>query len=187
MKLQENISRIKQMMGFLNEELNDNENIKLYHRVGNKKDLGVTALIKSVMNNGLIRYDNGEIGNVIWFSNTFDDYSNNGNFVVSIDYNTMTKEKYQIRYDNHNGYAYEDIPFYELEVEKIPVLFNNGRVISSDKMIRFINDGHITVKNMNGLKNLIIYEDIFNLYVQPYINIPDFIENIDVDKRIMIL
>ena len=172
---------------YLNEKLNDNENIKLYHRVGNKKDLGVTTLIKSVMNNGLIRYDNGEIGNVIWFSNTFDDYSDNGNFVVSIDYNTMTKEKYQIRYDNHNGYAYEDIPFYELEVEKIPVLFNNGRVISSDKLIRLINDGHITLKNMNGLKNLIIYEDIFNLYVQPYINIPDFIENIDLDKRIMIL
>ena len=171
---------------YLNEQLNDNENIKLYHRVGNKRDLDVTTLIKSVMKNGLIRYDNGEIGNVIWFSNSFDDYSNNGNFVVSIDYNAKNKEKYQIRYDNHNGYAYEDIPFYELKVEKIPVFFNYGRVISSDKLIMLINDGHITAKNMNGLKNLIIYEDIFNLYVQPYINIPNFIEDIDVDKRITV-
>ena len=67
------------------------------------------------------------------------------------------------------------------------MFFNYGRVISSDKLIMLINDGHITAKNMNGLKNLIIYEDIFNLYVQPYINIPNFIEDIDVDKRIMIL
>ena len=83
---------------YLNEQLNDNENIKLYHRVGNKRDLDVTTLIKSVMKNGLIRYDNGEIGNVIWFSNSFDDYSNNGNFVVSIDYNAKNKEIYK-KYD----------------------------------------------------------------------------------------
>ena len=168
----------------LNENL-DND-IKLYHRIGNKNGLEVTELIKSIVNNGLVRYDNGEVGNVIWFSNSYDDYSKNASFVVSINYNQTNKEKYEIYYDNHNGYAYKDIPFYDLEVVKIPLFIHNGRVTSSDKLIDLINDGVATVEKTNNLKNLIIYADLFNKYVQPYINIEDFISYLDEDKIQMI-
>ena len=171
----------------LNENL-DND-IKLYHRIGNKNGLEVTELIKSIVNNGLVRYDNGEVGNVIWFSNSYDDYAKEAKFVLSINYNQTNKEKYEIYYDNHNGYAYKDIPFYDLDVVKIPTLIYGNKIESSVDCIRLINEKLITSEILNKLtssRNLIIYKDIFNKYVQPYINIEDFISYLDEDKIQMI-
>lgn len=171
----------------LNENL-DND-IKLYHRIGNKNGLEVTELTKSIVNNGLVRYDNGEVGNVIWFSNTYDDYAKEAKFVLSINYNQTNKEKYEIYYDNHNGYAYKDIPFYDLDVVKIPTLIFRNKIESSTDCIRLINEGTITSETLNKLSlsnNIIIYKDIFNKYVQPYINIKNFISYLDEDKIKMI-
>jgi hypothetical protein len=55
----------------LNEQQEVEDNIVLYHSLKNKKDLSIPDFIKSVVNNGLIRNDNGEIGNIIWFSKNF--------------------------------------------------------------------------------------------------------------------
>ena len=164
----------------INEELSNSveKEVILYHRLNNKGSLDTTNFIKSVIDNGWIRHDNGEVGNVIWFSNTFNDYSNNGKFVVSIKYNNINKEKYQIYYDTHNGYAYEDIPFDELTVIKIPILIKNGIITSSDVVIRLINDKHILPEKLAGYT---IYGDLFNEYVQPYIDIDNFLDKLDTD------
>ena len=173
----------------IREYLNEQENLKniiLYHRLSNKTNLSLEDFIKNIINKGLIRYDNGEVGNVIWFSNNYDDYAKNNNFVVSIEYNSKNKEKYQIYYDNHNGYAYEDIPFKDLEVIKIPVLVNNTRITNSLSMIKLINDNIATPEKINNLSNVKIYGDIFNKYVQPFINVDNFLKKIDTNKVTLI-
>lgn len=48
-------------------------NIKLFHRLSNKSNLELTDFIRSAITNGLIRNDNGEVGNVIWFSDNYDE------------------------------------------------------------------------------------------------------------------
>lgn len=171
----------KTIKSILEQERNISSSIKLYHRLANKTELDLTSFIKNVVNNGLIRKDNGEIGNVIWFSNQYDDYAKNGKFVVSIDYDKINKEKYDIHYDGHNGYAYKDIPFTDLDIIKIPVLIYRN-VTSSDELIRFINEGLISPEKLNKLNNVTIYEDLFNKYVQPYINIENFINVLDNSK-----
>ncbi len=162
---------------------NLNENIKLYHRIMDKNDLGLIGLLKSVINNGLVRHDNGEVGNVIWFSNNYDDYSKNAKFVVSINYNQINKEKYQIYYDGNNGYVYRDIPFEDLDIVKIPTLVLHSKYVeSSYDLIRLINDKTVTPEKLNNLPNVTLYGDIFDKYVQPYINIPNFIGKLDNNK-----
>lgn len=156
-------------------------NIKLFHRLSNKSNLELTDFIRSAITNGLIRNDNGEVGNVIWFSDNYDDYAKNGKFVVSIDYNETNKEKYNLYYNNHNGYSYKDIPFSDLEIVKIPTLFYRN-VYSSNELIELINKGTITPEKVNNLKDVTIYGDIFNMYVQPYIKVEDFISKINNDN-----
>ena len=155
--------------------------IKLYHRLNNKNGLDLTQFINGVISDGLIRHDNGEIGNVIWFSDDYNDYAKKGKFVVSIDYNEENKEKYQIYYNEHNGYAYKDIPFKDLEIIKIPTLVY-GHITSSDDLIRLINKNLITPERLNNLENIIIYGDIFNKYVQPYVKTENFIDKLNSDK-----
>lgn len=169
---------------YLNEQ-ESFETIKLYHRLSNKINLNLTDFIRNVVNNGLIRKDNGEIGNVIWFSNEYNDYAKNGNFVVAIDYNKLNKEKYKIHFDGHNAYAYEDIPFQNLEVIKMPTLIYRN-VTSSDDLIRLINKNMITPEKLNGLQNVKVFADVFDRYVQPFININDFINKLSRDKITLI-
>jgi hypothetical protein len=161
----------------------DNEgNFKIYHRLSNKTENDLVSFIKNVIDKGLIRHDNGEIGNVIWFSKDYDDYAKNGNFVVAINYNSYTRKKYQIVYDGRNAYIYEDIPFEELEIIKIPALIVKNEIIPSDKLIRYINNGLITSEKLNNLTNVTIFEDIFEKYVQPNITISNFTNDLDKDK-----
>jgi hypothetical protein len=182
MKVKISEAIIKEIIREYSDEQENSKNITLYHRISNKTNLNLEDFIMNVINKGLVRYDNGEIGNVIWFSNAYDDYAKNGNFVVSIEYNNKNKEKYQIYYDNHNGYAYEDIPFNDLKVIKIPVFVHNARITDSLTMIKLINDNIATPEKINNLSNVKIYGDIFDSYVQPYINIGDFIKKIETDK-----
>ena len=160
MKVKISEAIIKEIIREYSDEQENSKNITLYHRISNKTNLNLEDFIRNVINKGLVRYDNGEIGNVIWFSNAYDDYAKNGNFVVSIEYNNKNKEKYQIYYDNHNGYAYEDIPFSDLKVIKIPVFVHNARITDSLTMIKLINDNIATPEKINNLSNVKIYGDI---------------------------
>lgn len=158
-------------------------NVTLYHRLSNKSDTDYETFIKNVVSKGLIPHDNGEIGPVIWFSNDYNDYAKAGQFVVSIEFNQINKEKYEMKYDGHNGYAYKSIPFSDLKIVKIPAIVVRGRPSPSDKVIEFIGSGLITVENINKMKDyVVVYEDAFNKYVQPHIDIPDFVSQLECKK-----
>jgi hypothetical protein len=158
--------------------------IKLYHRVGTKNYTIETLpdLIKSVEQKGLVINDNGEIGNAIWFSNDFNDYGKNGIFVVALNFDTatngVTNNKYGMLYEGHNAYAYENIPFEDLEIIKIPVgVIGRDHVLTSDKAIEYINADKFLTPDAIRSGEFIFrpFVDAFNKYVQPYINIPDFL------------
>jgi hypothetical protein len=168
-----------------NEGYYDDEGvIKLYHRVGTKNYTIETLpeLIKSVEEKGLVTSNNGEMGNAIWFSNNFKDYGENGIFVVALDFDTktngITNNKYGIVYEGHNAYAYENIPFEDLEVIKIPVgIIGRDYVLTSDKAIEYINADKFLTPDAIVSGKIVFrpFVDAFNTYVQPFINIQDFL------------
>ena len=173
------------------EGYNDDKGIiKLYHRISGK-NMKLNEVIKSVMSKGLITNDNGEVGSAIWFSDNFKDYGEQGKFVVSLEFDTasngVSNNEFEIVYDGHNAYAYKNIPFDRLEVEKIPVGIINGNYIQTNiDMIENIGKGHIKAENVNMGFNLLIFEDIFKMYVEPFINVPDFLQQLDRTKIKMI-
>ena len=155
------------------------EPVTLYHRIsGRKLNMDMFETIKSVMKNGLIPYDNGEVGSVIWFSNNFNDYAKNSQFVVSIEYNNQTRDKYDIAYDGRNGYVAKPIPFKDLNVIKIPVGEINNYFIDNKEVIEkdYLNNSD----TMNQItEDIILYRNLFNEYVQPYINEKNYLEKIN--------
>ena len=176
---------------FINEGYYDDKGvIRLYHRIGMMAGSPpLPELIKSVYQNGLIPKDNGEVGKVIWFSDDYNDYAQKGNFVVAVDFDTATNgytnNEYGIRYDGHNAFAINTIPFDKLIIIKIPVLefTTTDYVMSHDKLIKSINGEEGIQITPDGLNDNpmkpVIYADIFNKYVQPYINYPDFIKELN--------
>ncbi len=170
---------IKQL---LRENLVKQETIRLYHRVSNKKQNNLPELVKSVVNQGLIPYDNGEIGPVIWFSDSFDDYAKNGVFVMAYDLN-QSDNKFEIHYDGHNGYGNKQIPFNELIVVKIPVINIHGTYFSNLDVIRYVNESNMTPESFNNISgDVTIFADVFEKYVQPNIKISNFMNQIDGNK-----
>jgi hypothetical protein len=158
-------------------------NVTLYHKVADKKQTDPTEFIKNIVTNGLITHDNGEVGSVIWFSNDYEEYGKEGVFVLSLELNEKTKKQYEITYNGQYGKAYRNIPFKELKVVKIPVMSVRDRVTPSDKVINFIGSGMITIEGINKMKDhVVVYEDAFEKYVQPHINIPDFVSQLDCKK-----
>lgn len=173
----------------LREELNNKQIIRLYHRVGNKKGMDVESLIKNVMTNGLIPSNNGEVGSVIWFSTNYNDYGENGDFVLAYDYDTSKG------YVGNNGITYsswsapfghEPIPFDKLIVIKIPIIrfMRNNDLMSDEEVMDYINKRNWTPDNFNSINrdDMVMYGDLFNKYVQPYINYPNFLDEIDKNK-----
>lgn len=156
--------------------------IRLYHRVGVKNYNSYPELIKSIKDKGLVTNDNREIGDAIWFSNDFSDYGDQGMFVVALDFDTATNgvanNKYGIVYDGHNAYGYNNVGFEDLVVIKIPVgQLNDNHVITNVDAIKYINDeGFLNPSAINaGQIDITLYKQVFNTYVQPHIDIKDFI------------
>ena len=184
---------MKEEIQNLSEGYYDNEGVvRLYHRVGWKQSKSYPDLIRSVMQNGLVPYDGGEIGEVIWLSNNYRDYGENGKFVVALDFDTatngITNNKYEIVYEGGNAYAHQPIPFADLVVVKIPVaVLRDNHVITNVDAIEHINDDKFLTPEAinNGSIDITIFADVFNTYVQPNIDIDDFISKLD-DKTKLI-
>jgi hypothetical protein len=143
--------------------------------------MGILEALRSVMENGLIPNDNGEIGSAIWFSTDYNDYGEKGSFVVSIEYNTVNRMKFVMTLNGNSGFAYKTIPFNELTVVKIPVGIwdRDKRVINSKKFIDS-SERIFSIKNMNNVPTgITLYRNLFNEYVQPYINEKDFLNKIN--------
>lgn len=169
-----------------------NNVVTLYHRVGYAK-MGMTPdeAIRSVIKNGLTPRDSGDgVGNAIWFSNNPDEYGKNGNFVLSIDFDTeMNKDginnPWGLTYNGSIALAYKNIPFKDLNVVKIPVM-TFGRMVYDNEMFLDTFGGEeeklrndvITSLNKNPYQ-IVIYGDIFNKYVQPYMNTKNILKQLN--------
>ena len=169
----------------MNEYYNNLGIVRLYHRISDKqmRDSTWIDLIRSVFNKGLIPYGN-EIGEVIWFSDKYDDYSKDAQFVVALDFDTSTNgnNKYNLVYEGNNAYAHTQIPFEDLIIIKIPVVIIHGSIYSNKDIIKYINEG-LDADGFNNIGgDVVIFEDLFNKYVQPYINIPDFVKQLNSNK-----
>lgn len=108
---------------------NDNTTIKIYHRAGMHTDLSLEEVINSICKNGLTTAtatDGDGIGKCIWFTKDFDSYGKNGIFVVSMVLTPEKMKKYHISFDGSVAYAYCDIPFSELTIEKMPMFYTEG-------------------------------------------------------------
>jgi hypothetical protein len=179
----------KIIKNILRENLEDTGIIRLYHRIASKKMRG-PELIRSVFKNGLNLYNNGEVGDVIWFSSNYDDYAKNNNFVVAYDYDKSKS------YEENNGitnswdgaFGNEPIPFKDLILIKVPVMYLNSYELTNEYLIKLINVSNWTPEKFNDINkdNKIIYQDLFNMYVQPYIDYPNFLDGIDESKIKMI-
>lgn len=171
---------IKQL---LRENLENDKIVRLYHRIGNKKNLNLSELIRSVLTNGLKPNDNGEVGSVIWFSKDFKDYGANGSFVVAYDYDKTKgyEENNGIHYPSYSPpFGYEQIPFEKLVIIKIPIANIRGNILTNEDLIRWINENNRTADEFNKLRgDVVLFGDLFNLYVQPKIKIPNFLDGID--------
>ncbi len=180
------------LLQIINEEIDNLGVIKLYHKLSPKYTNGWEELIKSVLINGLIPHTGEEFGDkgVIWFSDNYNDYGKNGNFVVSINFdqskNGYSNNEYELNYDGHNGYGLAQIPFNKLEILKIPILYNETKnyVLNNKTMIEYINQNKLfTPDNINKREsNGKLFVDLFNKYVQPYITIDNFINKLDKNR-----
>ena len=55
--------------------------------------------------------------------------------------------------------------------------------MTNEDLIRLINVNKFTPERCNDINNdLTIYEDLFDMYVQPKINYPNFLDGIDKTK-----
>jgi hypothetical protein len=160
----------------LNEEQSSKEDgeVRLYHKVGHGYlDFDI---IKSVIIKGLIPNNNGERGSVIWFADNLNDYAKNNAFILYYDLNLnengITKNKYGIIYDGQNAYAHERIPFNDLNVLRIPIGERNGKFITNEDFLKN-NIFKLTPERTEGFT---IYVDLFNMYVQPYIESKNYID-----------
>ena len=113
----------------LMENDNTNPTIKVYHRAGMHTNLPLEEVISSICKNGLTTAsstDGDGIGKCIWFAKDVDSYGKNGIFVVSMILTPEKMEKYHIDFDGSVAYAYRDIPFSELTIEKMPMFYTEA-------------------------------------------------------------
>jgi len=170
------------------EEYSKNQIIRLYHRVGMVRANSWSEIIKSVMTKGLEPYGNWEGEPIIWLSSTYDYYAQKGKFVLALDFDLSTNgennNKYGIVFNGVIAKAYDVIPFEDMIVIKIPVIYINDIAFTNDDIIEGINSGkNFTPEKLKAnWKPPVVYADLFNKYVQPHIGIPDFIDKLDPQK-----
>ena len=119
----------KGLRWLIKEAIDDFNGVKIYHRAGMHTRLSLREVIASICKNGLTTStatDGDGIGKCIWFTTDFDTYGINGKFVVSMELTDDKIEKYHINYNDFpNVYAYRNIPFNELKIEKMPLFYTN--------------------------------------------------------------
>ena len=170
----------------IRENLEPHGIVRLYHRIGNKKGLGIGELIKGVFNDGLVPNDNGEVGSVIWFSPDFKDYAEGGKFVVAYDYDKSKsyEENHEVKFNSGSApFGFGQIPFDALKLIKVPVISIKNNYYSQEDVIKYINQSKMTPETFNKMSyEVSFFGDLFNRYVQPNIDYPNFLDGIDQSK-----
>lgn len=167
----------------------EQDTVTLYHRVGyNKRGMTIEQAINSVKTNGLIPYDSGDgMGDAIWFSNSVEEYGKNGSFVLSIDLplsQNGNKNKWHLVYNGTYALAYKPISFQDLNVIKIPVMKFGTNIVSNTEFIEWYTDdenrNESIVDSLNSNPyQIVIYTNIFNEYVQPYMKTQNILNNLN--------
>ena len=174
------------------------DNIILYHAVLKNKFSTYEELLHEIYSNGLKRNDNGENGNTIWFASSKEYADNKKPLVLSLEYNEINRDKYDLIYNGQYGFAYKDIPFEDLTVLNIPVINSNNDIInnhdaiwmfgkmikSEDEFVEYLNSKLEDFEKYNI--NYKVYRKPFELFVQPKLSynamsliekvIPNFID-----------
>lgn len=163
---------------------NLNENIdkpiNIYHCLS-PKNMNLIDACRNVAKNGLIPNDNGEVGNVIWFSYT--PYYENAKVVLGLEMTNSIKNEYEITGDSiedsgENGilWAHKTIPFGLLYIKKAPAIY-----IHINKELSFAIDFDKQLSNIqlkainNGLKGITdVYGEctIFTDILYPFLTNP---------------
>lgn len=116
---------------------------RAYHVVGGRYTSNAIDAARSIYRNGLVPYDNGEVGNVIWFfvgKPFYKDYT----LMFSIDITPENYEKYEMSVDEPSMWVHKPIPFSDLHVECAPMLLLNSGYILVNNIDNFITSGFAT-------------------------------------------
>lgn len=185
---------IKEVFEKINDGYMENDSsIKIYHRAGMHTRLSLKEVIRSICKNGLTTStatDDDGIGKCIWFSTDFNSYGKNGLFVVSMELTKDNAEKYRIDYnDLPIVYAYRDIPFSELKIEKMPMFYTTlagGSFLTNMQKPKNANNYFdFFVKSALNHKQFefIMYKDAWDYYGEPYdLKTIESISNIKIGK-----
>jgi uncharacterized protein (UPF0248 family) len=185
---------IKEVFEKINNGYMENDSsIKIYHRAGMHTRLSLKEVIRSICKNGLTTStatDGDGIGNCVWFTTDFNSYGKNGLFVVSMELTKDNAEKYRINYNDFpNVYAYRDIPFSELKIEKMPMFYTTlggGSFLTNMQKPKNANNYFdFFVKSVLSHKQFefIMYKDAWDYYGEPYdLKTIESINNIKIGK-----
>ena len=161
------------------DDFNDFNGVKIYHRAGMHTRLSLREVIRSICKNGLTTStatDGDGIGNCIWFTTDFDTYGTNGKFVVSMELTDDKIEKYHINCNDFpNAYAYRDIPFNELKIEKIPLFYVNiggdyyfTNLDGVPRNRKNVFDFLIGIASSHKNNRIIMFVDAWDYFNEPY-------------------
>lgn len=187
-------SIIKEVLERINDGYTEDKSVrKVYHRAGMHTRLSLKDVIRSICTNGLTTSSatNGdEIGNCVWFSADFSSYGKNGLFVVSMELTKDKVEKYKIDCNDYPVvYAFRDIPFSELKIEKMPMFYTTlggGYFLTNLQKPKQFNtyfDFFVTSAINHKQFEFIMYVDSWDYFDEPYdLKVIETINNIKIDK-----
>lgn len=185
---------IKEVFEKINDGYMENDSsIKIYHRAGMHTRLSLKEVIRSICKNGLTTStatDGDGIGKCVWFTTDFNSYGKNGLFVVSMELTKDNAKKYRLNYNDFpNVYAYRDIPFSELKIEKMPMFYTTlggGYFLTNMHKPKNANNYFdFFVKSALNHKQFefIMYKDAWDYYGEPYdLKTIESISNIKIGK-----
>ena len=185
---------IKEVFEKINDGYMKNDSsIKIYHRAGMHTRLSLKEVIRSICKNGLTTStatDGDGIGKCVWFTTDFNSYGKNGLFVVSMELTKDNAEKYRLYYnDLPNVYAYRDIPFSELKIEKMPMFYTTlagGHFFTNMQKPKNASnyfDFFVKCALNNKQFEFIMYKDAWDYYGEPYdLKTIESINNIKIGK-----
>lgn len=182
MDLNEQLKRMKTLMG-VNESW-EVKPVKLYHAILKNRMNTFEELMHELFTNGLKPFDNGEMGNAIWFATNNEYADDNRELSFVLEYNKITRDKFDIVINEPNAWAYKPVPFSELTINTVPVMWINGGYLNNKSAIRFFAEQDED-KLSKWLKyespKMYFYEGIFRQTVQPFckIDVMDFFKHVD--------
>lgn len=159
----------------------------IYHSVIDRGGIGTEEVIRSVVRNGLVPRNNGEVGGVIWFNPHCNEYMGNGRLTVRLKMTPENIRDFEITGDGGTFFAHRTIPFGRLEVVDCPVVvlgdtFCNVSMMKGDVVRKSVErHGYDSIAQFlcegSSSKPTKVYADVWDRFVEPtsetFRNYPD--------------